>query len=55
MEQCWLKAVEERPAFIDTARALESLLEEQAEYIQMESYEESFYSVIDPTQIEERM
>ncbi|XP_041372763.1 fibroblast growth factor receptor 3-like [Gigantopelta aegis] len=52
MTDCWSSAPDQRPTFSQLVKTVEELLEQEAEYIQLEDYEEGIYDVIDPNDVD---
>ncbi|ESO83864.1 hypothetical protein LOTGIDRAFT_132698 [Lottia gigantea] len=53
--QCWEIDKDKRPTFDQICTSLERLLEEQSDYLNLQNYEEGIYSVLFPTNYDEKL
>ena len=52
---CWFKHPVNRPDFSSVCENLECLLEREADYIQLDQFQEHIYTVLEPDTMEERV
>ncbi len=55
MCNCWEHLPKDRPTFSELSQHMEYLLEKEADYIQLDQFEESVYMVLDPDSLEEKL